>query len=204
MKNRFIFTLTIFCFFLLNGHAHSETRPLARGARLPDAVFLDHLSKEERSYLGLSRKTKFSLKDISGTLLLIEVFSTYCTSCPRNVPVLNAVYSSVEDDPALRGKVKVISIAVGNTGNEIDSFKREYKVLYPVLSDLPFIVHKALGNPRVPYTILVKKNMKGDVVVDAHQGEIGSPDSVLHNIKSSLSETISFSAPSRKSKGHKP
>ena len=180
--------MIIICFFLLEGFVYSETKPITMGARLPDTIFQDHLSKEERSYLGLSRKTKFSLKDISGTLLLIEVFSTYCTSCPRNVPVLNTVYSSVEDDPALKGKVKVISIAVGNTSNEIESFKREYKVLYPVLSDLPFIVHKALGNPRVPYTILVKKNVKGDVVIDAHQGEIGSPGGVLHNIRGFLSK----------------
>lgn len=125
---------------------------------------------------------------MNATILLIEVFSTYCTSCPKNVPILNTVYSAVEDDPVLKGKVKVIGIAVGNTGNEIESFKKEYKVLYPVLSDLLFTLHKSLGNPRVPYTILIRKNVKGNIVVYVHQGVIDSPDLILNNIRGFFSK----------------
>jgi len=183
LKNRVILSLTILFLFLSNCFAFAETKPIAEGAPLPGAIFQDHLSKEERSYLGLSLKTQFSLKDMNGTLLLIEIFSTYCTSCPKNVPVINTIYSAVEDDPVLKGKVKLIGIAVGNTGNEIESFKREYKVLYPVLGDLLFTLHKALGNPRVPVTILVKNTAKGNIVVHVRQGVLDSPDDVLKKIR---------------------
>ena len=186
MKNRFIFSLAIFCLFLSNGFVCAETKPIAKGARFPNVIFQDNLLKEERSYLGLSRKTKFSLKEVSGILFLIEVFSTYCTSCPKNVPVFNDVYSAIENDPGLKGKVKVFSIAVGNTANEVESFKKAYKVLYPVLTDLHFTAHKALGNPRVPYTIVIRRNTKGNILVDTHQGVIDPSYDVLNNIRGFL------------------
>ena len=183
MKNRFMFSLTIIFLLLSQIFVYAETKPIGRGARFPYVTFQDNLSKDERSYLGLSQKKDFSFKDIEGTLFLIEVFSTYCTSCPKNVAVLNEVYSAIKNDPGLKGKVKLLSIAVGNTDNETESFKKEYKNLYPVLTDLHFSTHKALGNPRVPYTLLVRKTTKGTIVVDTHQGVIDSTDSLLRTIR---------------------
>ena len=183
MRTRIFFSLTFFFLFLSQVFVYAETKPIGRGARFPYVTFQDNLSKDERSYLGLSRKKDFSLKDIDGTLFLIEVFSTYCTSCPKNVPVLNDVYSAIRNDPGLKGKVKLFSIAVGNTGNEAESFKKEYKILYPVLTDIHFTAHKALGNPRVPYTILIRRTTKGTIVVDTHQGVIDSTDALLRTIR---------------------
>ena len=108
---------------------------------------------------------------MKGTLFIFEVFSTYCLSCPKNIPILNTVYANTKNDPALKGKVKVMGIAVGNTENEIKQYNKEFKVSYPVLTDYSFAVHKALGNVRVPFTIFVKKDVRGRcVVVATHQG----------------------------------
>ncbi len=188
MKNRqIIFALIVLCLFLLPGPVRAETKPIAQGARFPDLTFIALLDKEERSYLGLSRKANFSLKDMKGTLFLIEVFSTYCTSCPKDVPVLNEVYSIFNKDPGLVGRVKVIGIAAGNNDKEVESFKKEYKVSYPILTDPHFRAHKSLGNPRVPYTIMVRKNKK-EIVVYAHQGVLDSADEVISNVRGFLSK----------------
>lgn len=186
MKNRSFFFLTLFCIFLLKGIANAETKPITQGTRFPGTTFQNDLSGEERLYVGLQGKTRFSLRDAKGSLFLIEVFSTYCTLCPQNVPVLNSIYSSIGKDPELRGNVKVIAVAVGNTANEVGAFKREYKALYPILTDPLYALHKALGNPRVPYTILSMRSSKGDVVVYIHQGVIESSDDVLNKIKGFL------------------
>jgi hypothetical protein len=97
--------------------------------------------------------------------------------------LLNKAYSTVKNNPGLKGKVKVISIAVGNNQNEVKSYKKEYKVLYPILTDLNFTAHKALGNPRVPFTIFVKKDAKGNcTVASTHQGLFESENFVMNKI----------------------
>lgn len=167
-------------------HALAETKPISSGARFPNLIFEDSLPREIQAYLGISRKINFSFKDMSGTLFLFEVFSTYCTSCPKNVPILNNVYSTVENDLTLRGKVKVIGIAIGNNQNEVESFKKEYKVLYPILTDSHFAAHEALGNPRVPYTISVKRDKGKAIVMNTHQGVIESVNSIMNEVRDLL------------------
>jgi hypothetical protein len=158
----------------------AETKPIKKGAPFPHIIFKDTASKEAEKNLGLIRKSNFSFREIAGSLTIIEVFNTYCVSCPRNVPVLNKLYSAIENDPKLMGKVKLISIAVGNNQNEVKDYRNLHKVLYPVLTDLDFSVHETLGSPRVPYAIFVKRNAKGkDIVADIHPGIFNSFDEVM-------------------------
>lgn len=83
----------------------------------------------------------------------------------------------------------MIGIAIGNNQNEIKSFKKEYKALYPILTDLHFVAHKALGNSRVPYTIFVKKDVKGKAIVfNIHQGIIESVNSIMDQVKVEIFE----------------
>jgi hypothetical protein len=176
-------------FFLWSGNpsAYAETKSISAGAVFPNVFFTDVLTKDSRLYLDVPRKKKFSLKDMNGTLFIFEVFSTYCLSCPKNIPVLNTVYAITKNDPALKGKVKVMGIAVGNTANEIKQYNREFKVSYPVLTDYSFAVHKALGNVRVPFTIFVKKDVRGQCVVAAtHQGVYASAEDIMKTLKDAL------------------
>jgi hypothetical protein len=165
----------------------AEMRPIAPGDAFPNLSFSDILPKEDKSYLGIEKKKVFSIKDMQCNVFIFEMFSTYCMSCPRNVPVINAVYSMVNNDPKLKREVKVLSVAIGNTANEAESYKKEHKVLYPVLTDFTFALHKALGNPRVPFTIIVRREARGkDVVIYTHMGVIESADSLLKEVKKVL------------------
>jgi hypothetical protein len=170
-------------------YASAETKPISSGEWFPNLIFEDSLPKETRAYLGISRKTSFSFNDIRGTILIIELFSTYCTSCPKNIPSLNTIYSYIENDPGLKGKIKVIGIAIGNNQNEVKHYMKQYKVLYPLLTDFNFNAHRALGNPRVPYTIFVKKSVRGKAIVfNTHQGIIESVNSIMDQVKVEISE----------------
>ena len=165
----------------------AEARPISRGDGFPGLSFRDVMSKSDRAYLGVDGKKIFSIKDMQGTLFIIEIFNTYCIICPKNVPVLNAVYSMINSDAQLRHKVKVVSVATGNTINEAESYKKEYKVLYPMLTDFTFALHKALGNPRVPYTIIVKRHARGKYVVAyTCPGVIDSAESLLNEARKIL------------------
>jgi len=196
--NPFISFLCIIFFFLFSflycEFSLAGTKPVVKGARFPTLSFQNTLSGKEQAYLGVSRK-KFTASNIQGTLFILEVFSTYCTSCPKNVPILNKVYSRIEKDADLKGKVKVIGIAAGNNQKEVETFSKEYKVLYPILTDLNFVAHKALISPRVPYTVFVRKDKKGkSIVISTHQGIFGSADSVMTDIRDFLKCDPSASA----------
>ncbi len=137
-------------------------------------------------YLGARGKKTVRLDDMRGSLFIVEVFSAYCVSCPKNVPVLNAVYASVEKDPLLRGRVKVFAIAIGNTAEEAKRYVAAHSLLFPVFTDYDFTIHDKLGRPRVPFTLYVKKTSKKKTVVGVHQGVLDSADFVLKNVRSSL------------------
>lgn len=161
--------------------------PIKKNQILPLSSFTDILSQNHISYLGLMGKNKFSFKDIHGSTLIIELFSTYCMSCPKNYPVLNSIYNYVESNKELKDKVKVFGIAIGNTQDEINEHIKIYSLIFPVLTDYWFTFHKAIGSPRVPFTIIAKKITKNKIkVLFVHQGVIDNEDIILQNIPKNL------------------
>jgi hypothetical protein len=64
---------------------------------------------------------------------------------------------------------------------------KDFKVSYPVLTDYSFTAHKALGNVRVPFTIFVKKDIRGRcVVVATHQGVYDTAEEVMKTLQDLL------------------
>jgi len=167
--------LIISTLFFLSGIASAAPEPVGTGQYFPQFVFADTLSRDERAYLGISAGKKFSIRNIRAAVIIMEMFNTYCTICPRDVPVMNGIASLIEKDPKLRAKIKVISIAIGNTPAEITSYKKTHGARYPILSDPKFALHRLLGDPRVPYTVIINKNK----IAYTHHGVIDSSESLL-------------------------
>src|SRR4030043_2194995 len=111
--------------FLIFSLAFGETKPVGFAIPFPDLTFTQTLSKVEQAYLGIPQKKSFSFKEIRGNLILIELISTYCASCQRQTPIFNELYSSIEKDSNLKGKVKMIGIAAGNSLKEVENFKKD-------------------------------------------------------------------------------
>jgi peroxiredoxin len=160
----------------------AETKPVGFAIPFPDLTFTQTLSKEEQAYLGLPQKKSFSIKEIRGNLILIEFISTYCVSCQRQAPIFNELYSSIEKDLRLRGKVKMIGIAAGNGVHEVEVYKKTYQVPYPIMGDPRFDAHMAVGSPRTPFSIWIRKDAQGrSIVVSTHLG--------LMDLESAMEET---------------
>jgi thiol-disulfide isomerase/thioredoxin len=112
-------------------------------------------SSDQRSYLGLEPSATFEPTSITGRLLIIEIFSMYCPHCQREAPAVNRLHQAIEASETLRGKAKLIGIGVGNSTYEVDHFRKHYQIAFPLFPDEEFVIHKALGEVRTPYFIIV-------------------------------------------------
>jgi len=184
---KLIFYLSLFCFY---PYGFAENTPVHIPALLPDIAFENSLSKEELQYLGIQRDSRFfSINDINGIFILVELTNTYCVSCQKNIKIFNKVYKKTLNNKELREKIKIISIAIGNNKQEVDCFKNEHNILYPIITDPEFTAHKALGEPRVPYTMYVRRDAEGKLLIfKTHKSVFDSSDILMNEIRLICSE----------------
>ena len=131
--------------------------PPVVGGVLPDFTLSAPKDSGQKSYLGLSWfGGRFTVPKIRADAVIIEIFSMYCPYCQAEAPKVNALYERIEADPALKGKIKLIGIGVGNSSYEVNVFKERYNVTFPLFPDGDFAIHKLMGEVRTPYFIGVR------------------------------------------------
>jgi thiol-disulfide isomerase/thioredoxin len=183
---------------LFYGLASAETKPMGFAISFPNLSFEQVLSKEEQAYLEVPSNKPFRFQEIRGELILVEFLSVYCVNCQRQAPILNRLYVSIDNDRALRGKVKIIGIAAGNNPREVENFKKEYKVAYPILSDVRFDAHTTVGSPRTPFSIWVRKERRGHgIVVSTHLGLMDSEKMALNETRAVLQYDLALLKPQK-------
>jgi hypothetical protein len=97
----------------------------------------------------------------------------------------------------LKGKVKMIGIAAGNNPHEVEVYKKTYQVPYPVRADPKFDTHTAVGSPRTPFTIWIRKDAQGrGTVVSTHLGMMDLK-SVTEETKAVLQYNLTLLKPKR-------
>jgi peroxiredoxin len=174
--------------------AMKKGKIITAGDFFPEFSFPMTLSRGEVEYLGLPTKflglvkgDTFSLKDIQADVIVVEYMNKHCFSCQLQAPVMNQVFETVGKDPQLRGKVKFIAIGVGNTQTELDSFKAEKKIPFPMIPDTKFKAYEAIGDPgATPFTLIIRKSDSGMVVARAKIGLTKSPAVFIKGIQDAM------------------
>jgi peroxiredoxin len=159
MKKIFLGSVFAAVFILSIGWStFAADKPPQKGETLPSIQLPVPKSLVEKSYLGLSRDGSFIIPQIKARVVIIEIFSMYCPYCQKDAPGVNELYQLVEKDPDLKKNIKLIGIGAGNTPYEVGVYKKTYTVPFPLFSDQDFTIHKACGEVRTPYFIVVKIN----------------------------------------------
>jgi len=138
---------------------------------------------EEKNYLGLSGVGTFKIPKIKSKVVIVELFSMYCPYCQKDAPRINEMYQSIEDNPELKGKIKIIGIGAGNSPFEVQVFKKTYHIPFPLFPDKDFSIHKVLGEVRTPYFVAIKINDDGlHQIVHSQLGDFQGAEAFLELI----------------------
>jgi thiol-disulfide isomerase/thioredoxin len=125
----------------------------------------------QKNYLGLSGEGFFRIPQIKANGVLIKIFNLYCPICQSTASVMAELYRQIEHNPDLKDKIKLIGIAAGNNLLEIEVFKQNYNIPFPIFPDEDFQIHQALGEVRTPFFIAIKMDGDGShEVVHTHLG----------------------------------
>jgi peroxiredoxin len=104
----------------------------------------------------------------------------YCPYCQKEAPNVNELYQLINSKPDLKDKIKIIGVGAGNTPFEVDVFKKQYNVPFPLFPDESFSIHKSVGNVRTPYFFVIKINADGsNKIIYSKAGSIQDPNQFL-------------------------
>lgn len=147
------------------------------GDQLPSFELKEAMTDQDYKYLGLAKgsffsKGKTALNDVKGELVLVQLLNRYCMVCQKEAPEFNKFFDDVEKDARLRGKVKVIGVSIGNSTKEVENFKNEFSVKFPIVADRETEIYRKLGSPRgSPLVYLARRQGDNWVIVDGFKGE---------------------------------
>jgi len=163
----------------------SESVPPSEGGILPKINLPVPQEQAYQQYLGLKGGGTFLIPQIKAKVVIIQIFSMYCPHCQKDASVVNEFFSKLSRDSKLKDTIKLIGIGVGNSDFEIDFFRKQYGIKFPLFSDGDFSIHKILGEVRTPYFIAIKIGKNGThKVVYSKLGGVGDPDEFLKKVKS--------------------
>ncbi|MDZ7261010.1 MAG: redoxin domain-containing protein [candidate division KSB1 bacterium] len=164
-----------------------ETPLIGVGDFFPALSFEQALTPEDRTYLGLAEADSFTLKDIQAEIILIEFLNKYCVSCQQQASVFNQLFIAIQEDSLLQTKVKMVGIGVGNTPYQLQTFREQKAIPFPLIPDYKFLAHKAIGEPRTPFTLVIRKGGEEQgLVVGIHAGLTTDNEAILKELREVL------------------
>ena len=173
----------------------AAAEPIAMGETFPQVELPVPTDPADRTYLGLSDAPTFTLDQVAGRVVLVEMLNVLCPHCVKQTAPYNQLYRRLESDPVTRGRVKMLGVAVANSDEQIDDFVVIYDVAFPVVPDRRFALHRAVRGGPTPFSIYLLRDAPGEtgVVAGTHLGEDHDMDSLFDYLSYLLeSQTAEF------------
>lgn len=182
MKRTILILVIVVCLSFASHVTFAAECP-SEGGVLPEITLPVPQQASEKAYLGIADTEFFNITQIKSPVVIIEIFSMYCPFCQKEAPLVNKLHELIQSKPVLKDKIKLIGIGAGNTQFEVDFFKSEYSIPFPLLPDESFSVHKAVGEVRTPYFFVVQTKPDGsNRIIYSKAGSIQDPQEFLELI----------------------
>ncbi|MBF0302134.1 MAG: TlpA family protein disulfide reductase [Desulfamplus sp.] len=184
--NKFNTTITILLFCLLLSVIMCSVSIAAQpkaGDTIPPLTLPVPYDQAGKTALGLSETaTTFTLVDLKSELILIEIIGVYCPQCFKQAPGFNNLYARLNKGK-MKGRVTMFALAAGGTDGEIEQLLKSGQYKFPVVRDDKYEIHKILGEPKTPFTIICRQD---GTILDTHLGIIEDIDKFYGQIKGFL------------------
>ncbi len=175
--------LVLFCLFSVIATARGDAPQLEPNALWPAISLPLPANPVERHYLGVKQGDTFAVGDMAAEVVIVQIFSMYCPICQREAPKVNQLYTLIDQRGDLSRKLKIIGIGAGNSRYEVDFYRRNYAIPFPLFADGDFEIHKKIGEVRTPHFFILKHDDHGKVrLVYAHSGRFKTPETFLEEI----------------------
>lgn len=148
------------------------------GSTFPDFDFSVPPVEDDLKALGLKTGETFKWTDIGADLTVVEIIGVYCAVCYKQAPLFNKLFKRIRKKKD--GKFKMFAIAAGGTGAEVKMLRKKGTYKYPIIPDRGYKIHKALGSPETPFTMLITKDRE---IVYTHMGLIADIDAFYEKMK---------------------
>jgi len=181
MMNKSLHGFIVLVSILVSMHGISaEGRTPSTGEPFPDIVLAVPEKSLQKEYLGLKGNGSFKISQIKAEILVIEIFSMYCPYCQKEAPNVNELYRIISGRDDIKNKIKIIGIGAGNTPFEVDVFRKQYDIEFPLFSDETFSVHTATGGVRTPYFFVIRTRPgEPGKIVYSNVGSLHDPQQFL-------------------------
>lgn len=156
--------------------------PLGVGDNMPVLSLSVPEDPAGQDLLGVRGKSTFTLQDLPGDLIFVEVIGVYCPVCVKQSPGFRTLFTRLNKGK-LKGRVTMLGLAAGGTEAEVRKLLATDQYLFPVVTDPEYAAHKLLGEPLTPYTMVCRPDGK---IVYAHLGVIEDIDGLYQQIRALL------------------
>ena len=161
----------VLLFLALNGPVFAASSSPVKGGKLPVISLPIPKDLYEKAYLGLSGRGFLKISQIKANGLLIKIFNLYCPICQSTAGAMTELYNQIENNPNLKGKIKLIGIGAGNSLLEVEVFKQNHDIPFPIFPDEDYRIHKVLGEVKTPFFMAIKMEKDGShEIVHTHLG----------------------------------
>lgn len=167
-------------------------RRIDMGESFPEVALPQPQLSEQRDYLGIKAGETFTLSQVRGEVVLVEMLNVLCPHCQKQTLPYNKLFDMIEADPRTRGRIVMLGVAVGNSDEQIEDFVDIYAVDFPVVADKSFKLHTAIGGGPTPFSICLRKDQGAvGVVAGTHLGEDREMEDLFSYLKEALELPVS-------------
>lgn len=93
-----------------------------------------------------------SLSSLSGRVVLVNFWATWCEPCEREMPAMNRLHAALP-----RADFELVAVAIDEQAEDVRRFQDRYALDFPIVLDLDQSVYRAYQTMGVPESLLIDR-----------------------------------------------